>query len=142
MAGLSILVEPLYPISALSQPIQLLLLIAFFHFPPSLSFSLHPSLCACFGEAISLQQCLSEVPPVLDPHLPLPVCVFAYPCVRMNKQWRATLCVHRQKDRVSFLTFAQQSAESWLVQSIDSYRRWRSGPSQHSHQQSFKASRR
>lgn len=93
MAGLSILVEPLYPISTLSQPIQLLLLIAFFHL--LLPLSLHPSLCACFGEAISLQQCLSEVPPVLDPHLLLPVHVFACLCVHMNKQLRVTLCAQR-----------------------------------------------
>lgn len=95
MAGLSILADPLYPISTLSQPIQLLLLIAFFHLP--LSLALHPSLCACFGEAISAQQCISEVPPVLDPHLLLPLCVCVFAClrVRMNKQCRVTLCVQR-----------------------------------------------
>lgn len=81
MAGLSILVEPLYPISTLSQPIQLLLLIAFFHLLLPLSLSVHPSLWACFGEAISLQQCLSEVPTVLDPHLLLQMCVCVCFCL-------------------------------------------------------------
>lgn len=82
MAGLSVLMEPLFPISTLSQPIRLPLLIAFFHLLPaplplSLSLSFQPVLCACFGEAISLQQCS------LSPqsHLSLtPIFVFAVVC--------------------------------------------------------------
>lgn len=58
----------------------------------SLSLFIHPILCACLGETISFQQCLSEVPPVLDPHLLL--CVFVVR-VCMNKQCRVTLCVQR-----------------------------------------------
>lgn len=142
-AGLSILAEPLYPISTLSQPIQLLLLIAFFHLP--LSLTLHPSHCASFGEAISAQQCISEVPPVLDPHLLLPVCVCSPVCACVwisNAGWH---CVCRGKGQNLFLTFCgfwKKTKNGWIpVGSERVYRRRTSGTSQHLDQQSFKAPR-
>ena len=121
-AGFSILVEPLHPITTLSQPIQLLVLIAFFHPPPSLSCI---PASACCGEAISFRQCLSEVPPVLDPRLLLPVCVCVCVCLSLcvcvwisNGGWLC-VCVPGKKGRVFSLTFAEQSAStrrsSWIL---------------------------
>lgn len=135
MAGLSVLVEPLYPISALSQPIQLLLLIAFSHLPTS-----QPVCLFWRGHQLATMS-------FWGPTCPWPsssaagVCLSV--CVRMNKQWRGGWrhCVCSGKGL--FLTFAEQSAwkkGSWIpVGSERLYRRRRSGASQRSHQQSFRA---
>lgn len=89
MAGLSILMERLYPISTLSQPIQLLPLIAFIH------LLLHPSLLCLFWRGHQLTNVF------LRSHLSLTLifccqhtCLSA--CVRMNRQYRREWhCVHR-----------------------------------------------
>lgn len=94
MAGLSILAEPLYPISTLSQPIQLLLLIAFFHLPLTLNPASQPLCLFWRGHQRTTMY-------LWGPTRPWPsssaagVCVFACLCVRMNKQCRVTLCVQR-----------------------------------------------
>lgn len=89
MAGLSILMERLFPISTLSQPIQLLPLIAFFH------LLLHPSLLCLLWRGHQLTNVF------LRSHLSLTLifccqhtCLSA--CVRMNRQYRrVTLCAQR-----------------------------------------------
>lgn len=83
--GAELLMAALSAAPSSSQPIQLLLLIAFFSSSPSP----HPS----FRRGRQLTNVFSEVPSVLDPYLPQPPLVFAFPCERMNKQWRVALCV-------------------------------------------------
>lgn len=90
MAGLSILVAAFYPISGLSQAIQLLLLIAFFH------FCLRIAGAGFVSERAGCSPlCLPLVPRVPDPHLPLlPVCV--------NKRWGGDTVCLEVKGKVAF----------------------------------------
>lgn len=83
--GAELLMAALSAAPSSSQPIQLLLLIAFFSSSPSP----HPS----FRGGRQLTNVFSEVPSVLDPYLPQPPLVFAFPCERMNKQCGVALCV-------------------------------------------------
>lgn len=106
MAGLSIFVEPLYPISVLSQPIQLLLLIAFFQTCLSASLVLRLFLKGHQLATMSLR----------GPTCPWPylLCVWVL-CVGIsNWGWH---CVYRGKGKRFFypLQSAWKTAESWLV---------------------------
>lgn len=89
MAGLSILVEPLYPISTLSQPIQPLFLIAFFHLPLSLSLCIPASVLV-----LERPSAFNKVS--IRSYMSLTLifsCQCVCLCVCMNKQWKVTWCV-------------------------------------------------
>lgn len=146
MAGLSVLVEPFYPITMLSLPIQLLLLIAFFSFS-TLSLSFYPSHPLCLfrrGHQLSTMSLWGLACPwPSSSAVCVCVCLFACVCVWIsNAGWH---CVCRGKGQRLFFSnlfragheCLKKAAESWLVRS--DYRKWRSGASLHLHQQWFKA---
>lgn len=108
MAGLSIFVEPLYPISVLSQPIQLLLLIAFFQTCLSASLVLRLFLKGHQLSTMSLR----------GPTCPWPylLCVWVL-CVGISNWGWHCVCTE-VKGRGFFLSFAEclkKTADSWLV---------------------------
>lgn len=119
MAGLSIFVEPLYPISALSQPIQLLLLIAFFQTCLAASLVLRLFLKGHQLSTMSLR----------GPTCPWPylLCVWVL-CVGIsNWGWHF---VYTGKGKSFFYPLQSAWKNSWiLVGQEPLHRRWRSSAS-------------
>lgn len=122
MAVLSILEEPFYPISGLSQPIQLLFLIAFF--PSCLFASKAPSLFLK-GHQLSTKSLFGPIRPWPSASAADAWCVCMSVCAHVNKAIRGDIVCTELKGRSSFFFFfffspfaehLKEAAESWLAQ--------------------------